>query len=56
MWKLRGQPVAILPNCQPLLAPEYHFPVMVLSNNGGYVMAPGNDAKACGITTGTPFL
>ena len=39
-----------------LFEPEYHVPLIVLTSNDTCIIAPGNEAKACGIAIGAPFL
>jgi len=44
-------------SCHRLFEPQYNgFPVIVLSNNDGCVIARSNEAKACGIAMGAPYF
>ncbi|MFC1225355.1 hypothetical protein ACFE6N_16220 [Pedobacter sp. BG31] len=49
-------PSSFYASCQPLLAPEYHVPLIVLSSNDACIIALGNEAKAGGIVMGPLFL
>lgn len=44
-------------SCEPVFRPDLRGrPVVVLSNNDGYVIARSAEAKAVGITMGEPFF